>query len=288
VEGALVRRGVRLGIITPVATQMPGAHAAWEAAAGIDEMARIARVADGLGFDHLTCSEHVAVPPRDAEVRGAVYWDPLSTFGFLAAQTARIRLATYVLVLGYHHPLEIAKRYGTLDRISEGRLVLGVGVGTLEAEFELLGVPMGRRGERADDALAALRACLGRSHVEHHGEHYDFADLLVEPHAPREDVPIWVGGRTRRSLRRAVELADGWAPFGLKRSDLASWLGALDLPERFEVVAQPGAVVDPTGDLDAVDELLEQWAAAGATVVDLHLAHHSLQHYLEQIHALAS
>jgi probable F420-dependent oxidoreductase len=285
---ALVRHGVRLGIITPVATQMPGAHAAWEASAGIAEMARIARVADSLGFDHLTCSEHVAVPPADAEVRGAVYWDPLSTFGFLAAQTQRIRLATYVLVLGYHHPLEIAKRYGTLDRISDGRLVLGVGVGTLEPEFDLLGVPMHRRGERADDAIAALRACFGRSRVEYHGEHYDFADLLVEPHGPREDVPIWVGGRSRRSLRRAVALADGWAPFGLKRADLTSWLGALDLPEGFEVVAQPGAVVDPTGDLDAVDELLEQWAAAGATIVDLHLAHHSLEHYLEQIHALAS
>jgi probable F420-dependent oxidoreductase len=285
---ALVRHGVRLGIITPVATQMPGAHAAWEASAGIAEMARIARVADSLGFDHLTCSEHVAVPPADAEVRGAVYWDPLSTFGFLAAQTQRIRLATYVLVLGYHHPLEIAKRYGTLDRISDGRLVLGVGVGTLDPEFDLLGVPMRRRGERADDAIAALRACFGRSRVEYHGEHYDFADLLVEPHGPREDVPIWVGGRSRRSLRRAVELADGWAPFGLKRADLTSWLGALDLPEGFEVVAQPGAVVDPTGDLDAVDELLEQWAAAGATIVDLHLAHHSLEHYLEQIHALAS
>ena len=283
-----MRQGVRLGIITPVATQTPGGHAAWEADAGIDEMARIARTADELGFDHLTCSEHVAVPPADAEVRGAVYWDPLATLGYLAAHTERIRLATYVLVLGYHHPLELAKRYGTLDQVSHGRVVLGVGVGTLEREFELLGVPMRRRGERADDALRALRATMGRSRVEYHGAHYDFDDLLVEPHAVTEHVPIWVGGRTPRSLQRAVELADGWAPFGLKRADFADWLQRAELPEGFEVVAQPGALVDPAGELDRLDDLLGAWAASGATVVDLHLVHHSLEHYLEQLHALAS
>ena len=283
-----MRQGVRLGIITPVATQTPGGHAAWEADAGIDEMARIARTADELGFDHLTCSEHVAVPPADAEVRGAVYWDPLATLGYLAAHTERIRLATYVLVLGYHHPLELAKRYGTLDQVSHGRVVLGVGVGTLEREFELLEVPMRRRGERADDALRALRATMGRSRVEYHGAHYDFDDLLVEPHAVTEHVPIWVGGRTPRSLQRAVELADGWAPFGLKRADFADWLQRAELPEGFEVVAQPGALVDPAGELDRLDDLLGEWAASGATVVDLHLVHHSLEHYLEQLHALAS
>jgi probable F420-dependent oxidoreductase len=284
----LVRQGVRLGIITPVATQTPGGHAAWEADAGIDEMARIARTADDLGFDHITCSEHVAVPPADAEVRGAVYWDPLATLGCLAGQTERIRLATYVLVLGYHHPLELAKRYGTLDQVSHGRVVLGVGVGTLEREFELLDAPMRRRGERADDALRALRATMGRSLVEYHGEHYDFDDLLVEPHAVSPHVPIWVGGRSPRSLQRAVELADGWAPFGLKRADFGDWLQRAEPPEGFEVVAQPGALVDPAAELDRVDDLLGEWADSGATIVDLHLVHHSLEHYLEQLHALAS
>ena len=287
-DGQLVRQGVRLGIITPVATQMPGAHAAWEADAGIDEMLQIATVADRLGFDHLTCSEHVAVPPADAEVRGAVYWDPLATLGCLAGHTERIRLATYVLVLGYHHPLELAKRYGTLDRIANGRVVLGVGVGTLQREFELLDVPMSGRGERADDALRALRASMGRSLVSYHGDHYRFDDLVVEPHAVNEHVPFWVGGRSRRSLKRAVELGEGWAPFGLKVADLEAWLAEVDRPDGFEVVGQPSALVDPVGDAARVDDLLGQWGSAGATVVDLHLAHHSLAHYLEQLDALAS
>ena len=284
----LVRSGVRLGVITPVATQMPGAHAGWEADAGIEQMLQIARAADRLGFDHLTCSEHVAVPPADAEVRGAVYWDPLSTLGCLAGHTERIRLATYVLVLGYHHPLELAKRYGTLDRIANGRLVLGVGVGTLQREFELLEVPMAGRGERADDALRALRASMGRRLVSYHGEHYRFDDLVVEPHAVNEHVPFWIGGRSRRSLRRAVELGDGWAPFGLKAANLEAWLADIERPERFEVVAQPGALVDPSAEPGRVDELLGQWGSAGATVVDLHLTHHSLAHYLEQLDALAA
>ena len=128
-----------MGLSTPVVVQVPGAASAWERDAGVDDIARIAAVADELGFDHLTCSEHVAVPVDEADARGARYWDPLATLAFLAARTSRIRLVTSVVVLGYHHPLAIAKRYGTLDRLSGGRLVLGVGVGSLAAEFDLLG-----------------------------------------------------------------------------------------------------------------------------------------------------
>jgi probable F420-dependent oxidoreductase len=283
----LERAGVRLGVITPIATQLPSGHAGWEAEAGIEEMVQVAMTADRLGFDHLTCSEHVAVPRADADVRGATYWDPLATFGYLAAHTSRIQLATYVLVLGYHHPLEVAKRYGTLDRICGGRLVLGLGVGTLEEEFALLGAPFEDRGPRADDALRALRASLGRREVEYHGTHYDYADLIVEPHAVNPHVPLWIGGRTRRSLRRAVELADGWAPFWLPLERVAAWLAEVDRPPGFEVVGQPGGLVDPSADPGAVDDLLGRWAEAGATVVDLHVAHHSLAHHLEQLEALA-
>ena len=146
---------VRLGITTPVVSMLPGAHADWEVDGSIDEVATIATTADRLGYHHLTCSEHVVVPTEVAKVRGGRYWDPLATFGYLAAVTTRIRLATNVLVLGYHHPLEIAKRYGTLDQVAGGRVILGLGVGSLQEEFELLGVPFDDRGRRGDDALAA-------------------------------------------------------------------------------------------------------------------------------------
>ena len=91
-------------------------------------------------------------------MRGGRYYDPLATFGALGAHTATIRFAAHVLVLGYHHPLEIAKRYGTLDVVTGGRVIVGVGVGSLQEEFELLGAPFDDRGARADDAMRALRA----------------------------------------------------------------------------------------------------------------------------------
>ena len=193
-------------------------------------MATIAEAADRLGYDHLTCSEHVGIPVDVARVRGGTYWDPLPTFGYLAARTERIRLATFVLVLGYHHPLEIAKRYGTLDTVSSGRLVLGVGVGSLREEFDLLDAPFADRGQRGDDAIRALRASLSQEQPEYHGSHYNYAGFVVDPCAVQHRVPIWVGGRTLRSLRRAVSLADGWAPFGVSVSQIGTWLGAVDLP----------------------------------------------------------
>lgn len=206
---------MKLGIVTPVLTLLPGAHARWERDGTLDDVVRIAQAADELGIDHLTCSEHVVVPDEIAELRGGRYWDPLATLGFLAARTERIRLATSVLVLGYHHPLEIAKRYGTLDQVSGGRLILGVGVGSLEQEFDLLGASFADRGWRADDALCALRGTMSDPHPSYEGTTYRYGGVVLEPCALQPAVPIWVGGHTARSLRRAVELADGWCPFGL-------------------------------------------------------------------------
>lgn len=278
---------MRIGIVSPVVTRVPGVHAEWERSAGIEHLARIAEEADRLGFHHLTCSEHVAIPAPVAEARGATYWDPLATFGYLAARTSRIRLATQVLVLGYHHPLEIAKRYGTLDRVSGGRLVLGLGVGSLEEEFALLDAPFEGRGARADDAVAALRASLSQREPEHHGEYYDFSGFVVEPHAVQERVPMWIGGRTRRSLRRATTYGDGWVPFGLPLDKLATMLAGADLPDGFEVVLSAGRPLDPAGAPDATAAALHRVQEAGATVISASISAESAEHYCEQLAALS-
>ncbi|MGP4022339.1 TIGR03619 family F420-dependent LLM class oxidoreductase [Actinomadura sp. 3N407] len=275
---------MRVGLVTPVVAQPPG-HCEWERDAGIEEIGRIAETADRLGYHHVTCSEHVAVPAEAAAQRGGAYWDPLATFGYLAARTSRIRLATQVLVLGYHHPLAIAKRYGTLDRVSGGRLTLGLGVGSLEEEFDLLGAPFAGRGARADDALAALRASLGRRTPEYHGTHYDFSGLVVEPHAVQEHVPLWIGGRTARSLRRALT-ADGWVPFGLPLRALAEMLASCDLPPGFDVVLAPSRPLDPIGDPDAAGTALARLREAGATIAGVRLASSSPGHHREQLAAL--
>src|SRR5262245_35274060 len=130
---------MRFGLITPVVLLNPRTANEWERDAGVDELVTIAEAADRLGYAHLTASNHVAIPSAESARRGRRYWDPAVTLGFIAARTTRVRLATYVLVLGYHHPLEIVKRYGTLDVVSRGRLVLGLGAGSLEEEFRLLG-----------------------------------------------------------------------------------------------------------------------------------------------------
>lgn len=279
---------MKFGVLTPVVQQLPGQHAAWEETAGPEELSRIAREADRLGYHHVTCSDHVAVPETAVAQRGSVYWDPLALFGFLAAVTRRVRLVTNVLVLGYRHPLDVAKRYGTLDRLSGGRLVLGFGVGSLKEEFELLGADFDHRGARGDDALRAIRASLSRRSPEYHGSFFDYSGLVVEPHALQDHVPFWIGGRTRRSLRRAVDLAEGWMPFALTAEQVRSLLDTVDVPEGFEVVLPPARPLDPVSSPERTAEEIESLRSAGATVVNVTVVHHSLEHFVEQLDAFAA
>jgi len=276
---------VRIGLSTPLVMQLPGVSSSWERSATVADLARVAHTADELGFDHLTCAEHVAVPVDEGAQRGLTYWDPLSTFGFLAAHTSRIRLTTSVIVLGYHHPLEIAKRFGTLDLLSGGRLVLGVGVGSLAEEFDLLGAAFDGRGERADDAIRALRASLSTTRPSYQGTHYRFDGFAVEPCAVQEKVPIWVGGRTLRSLRRAVTLADGWMPFGLSTADLQAMLARVDVPAGFETVL-PAGPLDPIADPRRAAQRLTALRDVGATGVTVTVSAESADHYCDQLAAL--
>jgi probable F420-dependent oxidoreductase len=290
---------MRLGITPPLFTMTPHGHAPWEETAEFDDVVPLVEAADRLGYEYVTCSEHVIIPDDVAPVRGGRYWDPLATFGYLAASTERIRFATYVLVLGYHHPLAIAKRYGTLDRITNGRLILGVGVGSLQPEFELLGAEFEGRGARGDDALRALRTSFGRNRPEYHGEFYDYEGVLVDPCGVQQTVPLWIGGRTARSLRRAVELADGWAPFGLSLEDEAGMLErahateawarrqeASDLPP-FEVALPAGHLLEPVEQPDAARRTLEELGDVGATMANVNFRHRSPEHYVEQLEAMA-
>ena len=276
----------KLGLITPVLTLNPRVHNSWEETADFSAVVAIARAADRLGYHHLTCSEHVAVPAGDiAARRGSRYYDPLATFGYLAAHTSTIRFETHVLVLGYHHPFEIAKQYGTLDAISGGRLILGLGVGSLQEEFELLGAPFEDRGPRADEAIRELRRILGRRDVD---------GFIIDPHAVQSRVPIWIGGRTFRSLRRAVELADGWCPFGLSPDELTTMLSAARTTdawqrrtEPLDLVLQSPRAFDPLGRPNEAKHQLDTLVAAGATHAAVRLVSTSADHYREQVEALA-
>jgi probable F420-dependent oxidoreductase len=284
---------IELGILSPVLSLVPGSHSEWEQDATIDDVRRIAEAADRLGYGYLTCSEHVAIPVGGLDLPGPRYWDPLSTFGYLAAHTSRIRFTTSVLVLPYHHPLDIAKRYGTLDRICNGRLVLGVGVGYLEPEFRMLGAPFDDRGARTDDAIRALRASFGRAHPTYDGEFFAFDGFVVDPCGVQEQVPLWVGGRTQRSLRRAVALGDGWCPFAVSPRRAAAWLADAAETEAWhqrerplDVILGTRRAVDPLGAPDEAAERVAEVRDAGATKASLWFVHRSLDHYLEQLEAM--
>ncbi|MEY4160369.1 MAG: hypothetical protein RLZZ136_990 [Pseudomonadota bacterium] len=286
----------RIGLAVPGLTLTGGTHCPWEINATMTDIAAVVQAADRLGFSHLQCAEHIGVPAAEAPRRGARYFDPLATFGHFSAITNQIRLLTAVLVLGYHHPLEIAKRYGTLDFVSGGRVILGLGVGSLKEEFDLLGLggeEFTKRGARGDDALRALRASLGKREPEYHGPFYDFGGLIIDPCAVQPDLPLWIGGRSARSLRRAVELGDGWMPFGLDYDEMAAFLNqARDLPtwhERakpLELILRPPGILDPIGAPEVAAEGLRQVFAVGGTKADLHLFSTSSAHFIEQLEAL--
>jgi len=285
---------VRLGIVTPVVNLNPRFDPPeWEQQGGIDDIVEVARAAERAGYEWVSCPEHVAIPRSTATARGGRYWDPLTTLAFVAASTQSIGLLSHVVVLGYHHPLEVVKRYGTLDLVSGGRVVLGVGVGSLEQEFELLGVPFAGRGERADDALRAIRSSFSQRVPSYSGTHYAFEDFVVDPSGVQPHVRIWVGGRTRRSLRRALELGDGWIPFGLALDDLRALLvedavaAAMEAREaRLDIVLAPEPPLDPVGDPETTAATVRSYLELGATGLALRFRHRSRAHYVEQLEAM--
>jgi hypothetical protein len=155
----------------------------------------------------------------------------------------------------------------------------------LAEEFELLGAAWDDRGPRADDAIRALRASLATTRPAYDGEYYRYAGLVVEPCAVQPHVPIWVGGRTGRSLRRAVTLADGWIPFGLSSAELRKMLATADLSPDFDVVLSAGPL-DPSGGPDDVRRRLTALRELGATSATCVIAADSPAHYCDQLVAL--
>lgn len=287
---------MRLGMVTPVVNPNPRFDPPdWEWRGGIEDIVSVARAAETAGYEFVACSEHVFIPAKVARERGGTYWDPLTTLSYVAACTSRIGLLTHVLVLGYHHPLEVVKSYGTLDVASGGRVILGVGVGTLKPEFKVLGLDWDDRGARADDAIRAIRAAFGNREPVYEGPYYAFGDLFVDPCGLARHVPIWVGGNSRRSLRRAVELGDGWVPFGLELPALRTLLDDPALAEAraarsepLDVVLAPEPPLDPLGDPERCRQVVRDYEAAGATVLSVRFAHRSRRHYEEQLAALAA
>jgi len=179
-----------------------------------------ARAAEQAGIDHLWVADHIAIPPDQAEGSGGRYLDPLGTLAFLAAATERIRLGTGVLVLPYRPPLATAKWVATIQELSADRMLFGVGAGWMEAEFQVVGAPRGRRGAITDETLEFVHRCFAADEVEANAQRFLF---LPRPKRP----PIYVGGAGPAALRRAARFGEGWMPMGSDPRNLAAPIAEL-------------------------------------------------------------
>jgi alkanesulfonate monooxygenase SsuD/methylene tetrahydromethanopterin reductase-like flavin-dependent oxidoreductase (luciferase family) len=193
----------------------------------------------------------------------------------------------FVVVLGYHHPLAIAKRYGTLDLLSGGRLILGVGVGTLVEEFELLSASFHDRGDRADEALEALSAARGVRVPEYHGRYYDYDGMIVDP-GLQTGTPFWVGGQSPASLRRAAKFADAWAPVNITPEQVRELLQSPSIRVHLEKRDTPLEIIlsnvrlDPLGDRDGTRRRLDLLRAVGVSGIVPRIPSSSPQHLIDQ------
>jgi probable F420-dependent oxidoreductase len=198
---------------------------------GIDDphaLVDLARRAEALGLDSVWVHDHVFnVGHVFDRIAGRPYYEPLTLLSFVAAKTEKIRLGTSVLVLPYHNPIRLAKSTATLDVLSGGRLILGVGVGAIENEMEALGTPFKERGAFSDEAIAVMRTLWSEDDPRFDGRYSRFAGMKFSPKPIRKRIPLVIGGVSRAAIRRAARLGDGWQPLGLSPESLGQAMASL-------------------------------------------------------------
>ncbi|MFE6977863.1 LLM class F420-dependent oxidoreductase [Streptomyces sp. NPDC057682] len=295
------------GMQLPIQSQSAIYAEPWEAGATPADLVEIARTADRAGFTYLASCDHVAIPRRLAEGMSTVWYDPVATLGFLAGVTERVLLMSHVAVVGLRHPLATAKQYATLDHLSGGRLVLGVGAGHVREEFEALGADFEGRGAVLDETIDALRAALGpEEYPEFAGERFSFAGLGQRPRPAQERVPVWVGGSSPAAVRRAAVRGDGWLPQGDPRAKLPEQIARLHALREAAGVTEPivvGAITEPlyvgepdwsvgrrtlSGKPEVLAESLREYAAMGVHQIQVRFRSRSLHELTDQMAAFAA
>jgi probable F420-dependent oxidoreductase len=203
------------GIQLPTVALSTMVAAPWEreTGSGVPELVQAAQAADRAGFFYVAVCDHVAIPRALAPAMSTTWYEPISTLGFLAAHTTRTHLMTNVYVGGYRHPLQTAKAFATLDTLSGGRVILGMGAGHVEKEFDALGLSFADRGRMLDNAVDGVKEAW---RDEFTGVGDGAVGIRPRPvQQPRP--PIWIGGSSRPALRRVAERGDGWIPQGTPR-----------------------------------------------------------------------
>lgn len=193
----------------------------WEAQVTGADQTRMAKRADELGYDMIYVPEHFIIPRNHVELSGPHYFHSQAAQGYLAGATQRIRIGTSITILPLQHPIVMAKALSTLDWLSSGRIEVTFGVGWLEGEFELLGVPFRERGRMADEYLEAIITLWTQESPSFEGKYVSFKDVAFEPKPVQKPyLPIWMGGDSDAALKRTAKYASGWSPFLTKAEDI--------------------------------------------------------------------
>lgn len=219
--------------------------------------------ADRAGLDSLWITEHIAIPPDDAQGSAGRYLDPLITLAFLAAKTERINLGTGVLILPYRPPLVTAKLVATLQELSAGRLKLGVGIGWMKSEFKALGLDLRKRVRDSERVLRFLHDAFDHHLVTQNDQQFIFSPRPAKP-------TILMGGAAPHAIRRAVKFADGWMPMGLKPEILAPLVADYRTQAAAAGKAGPEVVVVsglPLNDVQRCEDQMGAYRDAGVTTL---------------------
>ena len=295
---------VVFGIQLPVQSQSTIYVEEWELTAGASELAQVARQADESGFFYVAVCDHTAIPRRLAAAMSTTWYDTVATLGWLAGITSRVRLLSHVYIAAQRHPLRAAKEFATLDALSGGRVVVGVGAGHVNEEFDLFGPPFRERGGALDEAIDAIAAAFAEEFPDLIGPRWPASGLGATPRpiqSPRP--PIWVGGSSGAALHRAAQRGDGWLPQTVRRSDMRDQVAVLlRLREELrngapiEIGALPGTfyVGEPrfevprgtvTGNPERIAENLRELVDMGASHLQMRFPNRSVNELCDQMAA---
>jgi probable F420-dependent oxidoreductase len=232
-------------------------------------------------IESIWVTDHIAIPPDDAEGSGGRYLDTLTTLSWLAGLTERVKLGSGVLILPYRAALPVAKQIATLQELSAGRLLLGVGIGWMDAEFRALGIDRHKRGAASDAVLEFLRTCFSNDVVTLNGQAFIFKPRPIKP-------PVLIGGRAPHALERAVALGDGWMPMARQPAQISD-----DVREYRALCAaakRAGSVTVMTGlplnDLDITVQSLQEYQAMGVDRLVCAITYDSAEQYQDCVNKL--
>jgi alkanesulfonate monooxygenase SsuD/methylene tetrahydromethanopterin reductase-like flavin-dependent oxidoreductase (luciferase family) len=281
------------GMQLPIQAQSKFFVEPWELEAGPAEMLAVAKAADDANFFYVGVCDHVAIPDDLSPKMSAVWYDTIATLSWLAGQTKQTRLLSTVFNLAYRHPLVSAKSFATLDLLSGGRVIIGLGVGHVEKEFAALGLDVTKRAELTTEAYPVFEQALVDGKV---------GEMEVEPRAVQQPrPPIWFGGGVAAAVKRAAK-ADGWIPQGTPQDQMPEMI-ALFRSERGDDTGDIGAISEwiyvgepswdlgrpaVTGSPEQIAEAMKAWTSLGVNHLQVRFPSRSVTELVDQVTAFGT